>query len=101
MGAGMMVPVPFVLWTLGSAFFVLGLFLTVKAVAQWRLGRRLDCGGRAGSSGVVVGGIMLPGHAHAQLANDDDDEVAVEAVGGDVEMNGLLKNHIQHRGHGS
>lgn len=95
MGAGMMVPVPFVLWTLSSAFFVLGLFLAVKAAAQWRLGRRLDCGAAGGGSGVVVGGLMLPGHAHTQLASDD--EVAVEAVGGDLELSGLLKPY--HHGH--
>ena len=33
MGSGMMVPVPFVLWMLGTAFFMFSLFLVIKAIA--------------------------------------------------------------------
>ncbi|KAL4445297.1 hypothetical protein ABPG77_011122 [Micractinium sp. CCAP 211/92] len=75
MGSGMMVPVPFVLWSLGIAFFMFCLLLAFKAVAERRLGRPLSFGSSDGGEDAGL-------HPHHQLLHGaDDDEPGANGFG--------------------
>ncbi|KAI3428720.1 hypothetical protein D9Q98_007544 [Chlorella vulgaris] len=96
MGSGMMVPVPFVLWMLGTAFFTFCLFLIIKAITERQTGRKLSCSNDGGSSAEH--------HLHAPLPLDEEAD-GLPGPGGpytpEVELSGLpLKTYAAHNGHG-
>ncbi|PRW44434.1 Transmembrane 45B [Chlorella sorokiniana] len=87
MASSMFVPVPFVLLTVGIAFAMLCTLLVFKAIAEWRLGRRLsfDPSGEAAA------------HTHMRLPSDDSAAEGYmgaaygsNGAGGDLEMSGLV-----------
>lgn len=84
MGSGMMVPVPFVLWSLGIAFLMFCLLLAFKAVAERRLGRPLSFGSSGGEDDAGL-------HPHHQLLHGaDDDEPGPNGFGGSGYGNGAM-----------
>lgn len=85
MGSGMMVPVPFVLWTLGVAFFMFCLMLIIKGITEWRLGRKLTLDGSAGGASDAP-------HLHAPLPVEEP-----EGPDAEVELSGMpLKMYAPH-----
>lgn len=88
MGGSMMVPVPFVLWMLGSATALMCLLLAMKAATEWRLGKKLSFD--AAGSGEAQ-------HLHQPLPSDDS---AAEFGGGHLELSSLvIKSGPTHSDH--